>query len=223
VQLVEAMEDAATVDVRGAYLLPLVLDVIGTPSDPQSRQAVSLLRSWVAHGAHRVDRDRNGAYEEQAAVALMDAGWDPAGAGLGKGPALAKQVLRPTLGLLVDQLPQGLDDHPRQGSGSSWNDVAWYGYVSKDLRRVLHRHQLQPYSRVYCGSRSVCRTLLLSSLTSAVSALLKAQGVSDVSKVTYDKSKDYIRSVAAGVVGVRPIDWQNRPTFQQAVHFTSHR
>jgi acyl-homoserine lactone acylase PvdQ len=223
VQLVEAMEDAATADVRGAYLLPLALDVIGTPADPETRKAVALLRSWVSHGAHRVDRDRNGSYDEQAAVALMDAWWDPAAAGVGAGPSLPKEVLRGALGALVDQLPQGLDDHPRQGIGSSFNDVAWYGYVSKDLRRVLHRPELQPYSRVYCGSRSACRTRLLASLTSAVNALLKAQGATDVTKLTYDKSKDYIRSVTAGVVGVRPIDWQNRPTFQQAVHFTSHR
>ena len=41
-----------------------------------------------------------------------------------------------------------------------------------------------------------------------------------MTSLTYDKTQDYIRSVTAGVVGVRPIDWQNRPTFQQAVAFT---
>jgi hypothetical protein len=29
--------------------------------------------------------------------------------------------------------------------------------------------------------------------------------------------------VTAGAAGVRPIDWQNRPTFQQVVEFTGHR
>ncbi|HVB26446.1 MAG TPA: hypothetical protein VNE21_00890, partial [Mycobacteriales bacterium] len=29
--------------------------------------------------------------------------------------------------------------------------------------------------------------------------------------------------VTAGIVGVRNIDWQNRPTFQQVVNFTGHR
>jgi hypothetical protein len=219
------MEDAATVDVRGAYLLPLALDVISPPgvTAVEDSPVVSLLRRWVARGAHRVDRDRNGSYEDQAAVAVMDAWWDPVAAGVGAGPALPREVLRGSIGSLVDVLPQGLDDHPRQGIGSSFNDVAWYGYVSKDLRRVLHRPERAPYSRVYCGSRSACRTRLLASLTSAVNALLKAQGATDVTKLTYDKSKDYIRSVTAGVVGVRAIDWQNRPTFQQAVHFTSHR
>jgi hypothetical protein len=44
-----------------------------------------------------------------------------------------------------------------------------------------------------------------------------------VEQLTYDKSRDDIVSVAGGVVGVRPIDWQNRPTFQQVVQFADHR
>ena len=54
-------------------------------------------------------------------------------------------------------------------------------------------------------------------------AALKTQGVSAVGDLTYDKSRDDIVSVAGGVVGVRRIDWQNRPTFQQVVQFTGHR
>ncbi|HUR51307.1 MAG TPA: penicillin acylase family protein [Mycobacteriales bacterium] len=223
-QLVTAMEDAATVDVRGAYLLPLALDLVGTPADAQDRAATSLLRAWVRKGSHRVDRARTGAYADQAAVALMDAWWDPAGAQVaGTTAALPKEVMRGALGSLVDQLPQGLDDHPRQGLGSSWNDVAWYGYVSKELRRVLHRPERGAYSRSYCGTRAACRARLLASLHAAVQALLRAQGASSVSALTYDKHRDDIRSVTAGVVGVRPIDWQNRPTFQQVVHFRTHR
>jgi hypothetical protein len=44
-----------------------------------------------------------------------------------------------------------------------------------------------------------------------------------VDQLTYDKHQDDIRSVSAGLVGVRPIDWQNRPTFQQVVRFTTGR
>jgi hypothetical protein len=47
-------------------------------------------------------------------------------------------------------------------------------------------------------------------------------GGTEVSALTYDKSEDFIRSVTAGLVGVRPIDWQNRPTFQQW-SFSTHR
>jgi hypothetical protein len=64
---------------------------------------------------------------------------------------------------------------------------------------------------------------LRASLATAVSRALTAQGVSSVDALTYDKTKDDIVSATGGVVGVTPIDWQNRPTFQQVVHFTSRR
>jgi hypothetical protein len=53
--------------------------------------------------------------------------------------------------------------------------------------------------------------------------VLAAQEVSSVRDLTYDKSQDSIRPTTAGLVGTRPIDWQNRPTFQQVVGFSSHR
>jgi acyl-homoserine lactone acylase PvdQ len=224
-QLVEAMIDGGTVDVRAAYLLPSLLKLLGTPSDPQDAKEVELLRAWLADGAHRVDRARTGAYPHQAAIALFDAWWDPAGAGVTGSQALGKDVLRGTLGDLVDALPQGLDDHPRQGIGSSWNGVAWYGYVSKDLRQVLGAGVKGRYSRTYCGKGvlSTCRSDLLASLHAAGTAALTKQSKTDVALLTYDKSLDFIRSATAGVVGVRGIDWQNRPTFQQAVTFLTHR
>jgi len=151
-QLAEAMIDGGTVDVRAAYLLPSLLKLLGTPSDPQDAKAVTLLQAWLADGAHRVDKARSGSYPHQGAIALFDAWWDPAGAGVTGNQPLAKDVLRGTLGDLVDALPQGLDDHPRQGVGSSWNGVAWYGYVSKDLRQVLGRAVIGRYSRTYCGA-----------------------------------------------------------------------
>ncbi len=224
--LVGAMEDAATVDIRGAYVLPVVLDVLGTRGlDAQDTEAVDLLRTWVASGAHRVDRNRTGAYDHQAAIALFDTWWDPKAAGASGSFSLPKDVLRGTLGGLVNALPQGLDDHPRQGIGSAFNDVAWYGYVSKDLRHALGRPVASPYSRTYCGGGSLpaCRAQLRASLHAAVQAVLAKQGQHDVSKLTYDKHQDDIRSVTAGIVGVRPIDWQNRPTFQQVVQFSTHR
>ncbi|MCW2706773.1 MAG: hypothetical protein JWM22_615, partial [Frankiales bacterium] len=164
-------------------------------------------------------------YQHQAAIDLFDAWWDPVGAGVSDSAALPKDVLRGTLGSLVDKLPMGLDDHPRQGIGSSWNGVAWYGYVSKDLRQVLGQPVQGRYSRTYCGKGvlATCRSQLLGSLRSAATAAMAAEKVGSVDALTYDKSKDFIRSVTAGVVGVRGIDWQNRPTFQQAVKLTTHR
>ena len=80
-----------------------------------------------------------------------------------------------------------------------------------------------PYASSYCGTLAVCRAALRASLHTAVSRALSAQGVSSVNQLTFDKTLDDIASVTAGVVGVTPIDWQNRPTFQQVIHYTSDR
>lgn len=224
-QLVDAMMAGGTVDVRAKYDLPYALDVIGHPADPQDAKAVALLRAWAKDGAHRLDRARTGAYAHQQAIDLLDVWWDPKGAGASGTFSLPKDVLRGTLGDLTDALPKGLDDHPRQGIGSSFNGIAWYGYVSKDLRQVLGRKVVGRYSRTYCGGGSLaaCRAQLRASLHAAVQAALAQESQTSVDQLTYDKTKDDIRHVTAGIVGVRGIDWQNRPTFQQAVHFTAHR
>ncbi len=226
--LVAAMIDAATVDVRGAYVLPYVLDVLGTPSNAQDAKAVALLRRWVATGAHRVDRARSGAYADQAAIDIFDTWWDPTDAGASCAPrcgfALPKDAMRAGLGAYVDTLPEPLDDSPREHIGSAFNGISWYGYLNKDLRHVLGLPVRGTYSRSYCGgSLAACRTVLRVSLHAAVEAALATQKAASVGTLTYDKTRDDIVSVPAGVVGVRPIDWQNRPTFQQVVQFSRHR
>ena len=55
-----------------------------------------------------------------------------------------------------------------------------------------------------------CRKTLRASLEAAVARVLAQQHVNSVQELTYDKHIDDIRSTTAGVVGVRPIDWQNR-------------
>ncbi|MDX6375562.1 MAG: hypothetical protein QOD98_4550 [Nocardioidaceae bacterium] len=215
--MVGVMAGAATADSRAAYTLKWLLKVIG--KDKKTAAARALLKQWLKAGAPRVDRDRNGAYEYQAAIALFDSWWED-----GQN-SVAYDVLSGRLGTLTHQLPQILDDHPRLGQGSSFNGVAWYGYVSKDLRSVLGKHVTGPYSTGYCGKGSLkaCRATLRASLAAAVARVLQKQGKSSVSQLTYDKSEDDIRSTTAGVVGVRPIDWQNRPTFQQVISFLGHR
>jgi hypothetical protein len=217
--MVAAVQDAATVDSRAVYTLPSLLDVIGDDAD--LAEATALLRGWTERGAHRLDQDRDGAYEEQAAVALFDEWWGPAD---GAEQGVAQDLLRGTLGDLVGQLPQRWDDHPRQGLGSSWNGVAWYGYVLKDLERVQGTDP-GAWSQAYCGGGDLaaCQEDLRASLRQAVDRVLAEQGVDDVSELTYDKHVDDIRAVTAGLVGVRDVDWQNRPTFQQVVSFEGHR
>lgn len=211
-QVTGVMIDAATVDPRGQQLLPELLAVVG--DDPTVAREVALLQAWQASGANRVDRDRDGAYGHQAAIALFDAWWEDA----------AVSVLRGGLGDLVDAVPAKLDDHPRQTPGG-FNGVAWYGYVDKDLRQVLGEPVAGRWSRTYCGDGSLerCRTDLRASLARAVATVTAQQGTADPAAWTYDKQQDSIRSVTLGVVGVPTFDFQNRPTFQQVVAFTRTR
>lgn len=202
-ELVAAVQDAATVDTRAERVLPALLGALGdVRDDPLLAEAVSLLRGW---SAHREDRDRDGAYTDQAAISLFDQWW----AG-----GVARDVLRGTLGDLVDELPQPLDDHPDQGVGSAFNGIAWYGYVVEDLTG-------SSWHRRYCGGGdpAACTGTLRDSLRDAARRVMVEQDVDDLNALTYDKSRDFIRPVTAGVVATRPIDWQNRPTFQQVVHF----
>jgi hypothetical protein len=206
--LVAAVQDAATVDTRAERVLPALLNALGdidAGTDPLLVEAVALLRGW---SAHREDRHRHGTYTDAAAIALFDLWW----AG-----GVARDVLRGTLGSLADELPKALDDHPSKGVGSAFNGVAWYGYVVEDLSRGSSWH------RRYCGGGdpTVCTAQLRASLISAAHCALAQQGVTELAALTYDKSTDAIRPVTAGVVATRPIDWQNRPTFQQVVRFRS--
>jgi len=97
--------------------------------------------------------------------------------------------------------------------------------VSKDLRQVLGESVRGRYSRTYCGGGSLdtCRAGLRASLAAATTRVLAEQELTDVTALTYDKTLDNIRPTTAGLVGTRQIDWQNRPTFQQVVAFTTHR
>ena len=217
-QLAGIVEDAATEDVRAKSLLPILLKVIG--NDPQTTAARKLLTAWSAAGAHRVDYDRDGAYAHQAAIAIFDTWWQD-----GEN-ALAYDFAAKGLGTtLAKELPQPIDDHPRQGQGSSWLGSPWYGYIDKDLRKLSGSTVKSGFSYGLCGAGNLmsCRNALRASLLRAVDRVQTVQGVSTPGMLTYDKSIDYIRASTAGVVGVRPIDWQNRPTFQQVVDYRTHR
>lgn len=214
-QLAGIVEDAATEDVRAKSLLPVLLKVIG--DDPKTAQARSMLSAWLADGAHRVDYDRTGSYAHQGAIRIFETWWEDGD------QSLAFDATRAGLGDLARSLPQPLDDHPRQGQGSSWLGSPWYGYLDKDLRSTTGSTVKSPFSTSLCGPLATCRSALRTSLASAVDRAMAAQKVTSPADLTYDKSIDFIRPTTGGVVMVRPIDWQNRPTFQQVVDYTTHR
>ena len=224
VELVQAMEDAATVDLRGDAVLPWVLKAAGHPRDPKLAKALKTLRAWHRSGAHRIDRDGDGSYDDAGAIFLMDAWW----------PRLVQAEFEPVLGRKlfkriqdVNELSNDPNNHG-QHLGSAWQH-GWYGYVIKDLRTLLGRHVKGRYSRVYCGAGKLrrCRTALLASLKRAMKvdrAKLYADPVCEAAGRQGDQTCfDAIYFRPLGAITEPLIPWQNRPTFQQVVEVPGHR
>jgi acyl-homoserine lactone acylase PvdQ len=229
--LINAMGIAGTQDLRGVEVLPYLLKVIGTPSDPTLASAVSELRAWAATGAHRINRAHPGAsgsYDDSDAIRIMDAWW----------PLVVKAEFSPVLGpSLLDQVESDypINDEPGHGAGvhgtpatshlgSAW-DVGFYGIVQKDLRAVLHQKVRGPLNRIYCGNGSLtkCRAALDSSLAAAVAESPQQVYPADSVCAAGDQMcSDSIQFRAIGAVTQPLIEWVNRPTFQQADEIQGH-
>ena len=226
-ELVSAMDEAATEDVRMVELWPIIKQVLGTPSSPQLQQAVSTLEAWAAGGGHRRDLTNKsisspGSYQHNEAITIMDAWW----------PKLLAAEFGPTLGAsafgaVQEMLPFG---GPYPGGEPAAPDFAdgWYGYVSKDLRKLLAVNGLgaapkAPYSRLYCGGGSLaaCRQALQSSLQEALSVTpAQVYGHGACAENAQASCFDMNRWTTASGFSVPPFPFQNRPTFQQVVELT---
>src|SRR4051794_25289958 len=223
-QLVQAMENAATVDLRGDAVLPWILTVAGHPRDKTLAKALNDLRAWHKSGAHRIDRNQDGNYEHASAIRTMDAWW----------PRLLRAEFQPVLGRKLFDSIEGMNElsndpnNHGQHLGSAWQS-GWYGYVIKDLRTLLGRKVRGRYSRVYCGRGVVrrCRSALLSSLRAALKVdpkTLYADPVcADAGQSGDQTCYDAIYFRPLGAITQPLLPWQNRPTFQQVVSVEGHR
>ena len=231
-EAIDSMELAGTKDLRATQLLPLMLQVVGTPSDPAQAAAVQKLQAWLAAGGDRRDHDNDGSYEHADAIQILDAWW----------PRALEAEFQPEMGtsLFVNVRDViGYDNEPNNGGGhlGSAYQSGWYGYVSKDLRQILGQSVQEPLSRTYCGGGTLtaCRDALRQALSDA---LTEAPGQ------TYDEDKstagtdrvagcpagksdqwcfDSVRFRPLGAVTLPTIHWINRPTYQQAVEIQGHR
>jgi hypothetical protein len=223
-ELVGAMEDAGTVDLRGQELVPLLLKVL-KPSKLKAGQlkaALGTLKAWSKSDAHRRDKNADGTYEDAEAVRIMDAWW----------PRLLKAEFKPKLGKSLFERIQtmiGFHDAPRD-QGSAFQ-TGWYGYVHKDLRTLLGKKVKGRFSRVYCGGGKLrkCRRALRRSLADALdhtsdAELYPGQPDSDCAGLGNAQwCNDSVRYRATGAVTQPPMHWIDRPTFQQAVEVRGHR
>jgi acyl-homoserine lactone acylase PvdQ len=214
-QLVQAMEEPATEDLRADKVLPLLVKAIGKPKSGRLRAALSELKTWRSHGSHRRDLDRNGEYEESSAVELMDAWW----------PKLVEAEFKPALGAKAYAALEGMLETGSYTGGSPQEpnfDDGWWSYVSKDLRDIYGPRPKAPWSRKYCGggSKKKCTQVLEKSLSEALKttpAELYGGGDGACASNPQPSCFDANRPNETSGIELGAFPFQNRPTFQQVV------
>ena len=224
--LTKAMEDAAVTDLRGETVLPELLQIIGTPTDPAQAAAVNELRTWLSDGAKRRETSAGShQYADSDAIRIMDAWW----------PLLVKAEFNPGMGdslysamtgaLSIDDSPYGGSEAGVSHKGSSFQS-GWYSYVDKDLRTLLGKPVQGGLSQAYCGNGDLnqCRQALLSALSTAIATPASTVYPADSVCSAGDQwCADSIQQHPLGGITDAESNWQNRPTFQQVVQYPSHR
>jgi hypothetical protein len=246
-RLVQAMETAASQDLDGVSVAPLLLREVDARTEPAGvRAMLDQLRSWVADGAHRKkNAPGDGEYAHAAAVAISDeliprlirALYDPILAGGGVG-SVGSTGGAETDGYAV--LPMQWVNTPNSGGahlGSAY-DSGYESYLVTTLEQLLGQHPADGFGTAItakeCGSGPAgCPAAIDAALQGAHDALVAANGSADVASWTASTASkaagqpmpeyDAVRFRALGIVGQPAIDWQNRPTFQQVVQFPRHR
>ncbi|MFC9092889.1 penicillin acylase family protein [Streptomyces sp. NPDC057072] len=226
--LVKAMADAALADLRAEDVLPDLLKVVNssTVTDPATAAAVGKLSAWVSAGARRTETSAGSKkYADADAVGILDAWW----------PLLVKAEFEPGLGsdlytaltanLPVDESPSAAHGPTGSHAGSSFQ-YGWWSYVDKDIRAVLGEPVQGPLAQKYCGGGDLgaCRDVLTGTLKQAAGMTASQVYPGDDQCSAGDQwCADSIVQRALGGIKHGRISWQNRPTYQQVVEFTSHR
>jgi acyl-homoserine lactone acylase PvdQ len=209
--LVGVMNRAATQDLRVMHVWPVIAQVLSGSTAPSARaQAmVDALTAWQRAGGSRIDRDLDGRIDHSGAV-IMDASWR----------GLADAVMAPVLGPLTARLGalETWSDNA-SGDGSSFGS-GWYGWIDKDLRRLLGRNVKGPYATRFCGAGvlAACRSSLWAAIEAAGAELAATQGP-NVETWRADATRERINYSPLP----RTMRFANRPTFQQVMSFNRHR
>ncbi|MER5910563.1 penicillin acylase family protein [Streptomyces sp. NPDC001982] len=226
--LVKAMADAALADLRAEDVLPDLLQVINSfpVTDTTAAAAVGKLQTWVTAGAKRTETSAGSkTYANADAIRILDAWW----------PLLVKAEFEPGLGsdlytafsnnLPVDEAPSAGHGPTGSHAGSSFQ-YGWWSYVDKDIRAVLGEPVQGGLQQKYCGGGSLgsCRDALISTLKQAAGLTAAQVYPGDDQCSAGDQwCADSIVQRTLGGIKHGKISWQNRPTYQQVVEYTSHR
>ncbi|MFF1548293.1 penicillin acylase family protein [Streptomyces sp. NPDC058291] len=226
--LTKAMADAALADLRAEDVLPDLLKVItsSTVTDSTAAAAVTELQAWLTAGGRRTETAAGSkTYADADAIRILDAWW----------PLLVKAEFEPGLGadlysaftanLPVDEAPSAAHGPTGSHAGSSFQ-YGWWSYVDKDVRAVLGEPVQGGLTQKYCGGGTLggCRDVLIATLKTAAGKTAAQVYPGDTLCAAGNQwCADSIVQRTLGGIKHGNISWQNRPTFQQVVEFTSHR
>ncbi|MFD9135024.1 penicillin acylase family protein [Streptomyces bottropensis] len=226
--LTKAMAEAGLADLRAEDVVPDLLKVINssTVTDSAAAAAVTKLQTWVTSGAKRTETSAGSkTYANAEAIRILDAWW----------PLLVKAEFEPGLGtglytaitanLPIDESPSAAHGPTGSHAGSSFQ-YGWWSYVDKDIRSVLGETVRGPLANRYCGGGALaaCRTILINTLKEAAGKTAAQVYPGDAYCSAGDQwCADSIIQQPLGGIKHNKISWQNRPTYQQVVEFTSHR
>ena len=212
---VASMNYAATQDLRNAQAFRGIDAMLKTGGAPSARaqQMYQLLLDWRTQGSSRLDADLNGTIDDPGA-AIMDHAW----------PKFADAVMGPVLGPQLDDLASLMSrDNKANNQGSSYGS-GWYGYVEKDLRTLANQGHVEgKFKTKFCGAGNflTCRTALWAALEAAGTELEDEFANPDPTVWRSDAAPERI-FFSPGFLPVT-MRWTNRPTFQQAITYDSHR
>ena len=217
--VVALMMNAATLDLRGVRVLPQILKLLAPGTEPAGidprvldlRERLELWATGSVYGPHRHGATRGAPYRDPVAIAAMDAWW----------PRLTSAVFGPSAGSPFDALGITVDDSPRGHGGSSFDDGS-YSAVATDLSVAAGDPVAGAWPNAFCGDgdTGACRTQLWQSLGATVDALQQQFRSATVDAWQRVPADDEIRFQSI-IAGMAPMEWQNRPTFQQVVQLRS--
>jgi len=206
-----AMNQAATSNVLGVEAVPLLAKVLKGARAP-SRQAatmLSLLVAWNRSGASLLDRNGDGKIDNPG-EAIINVAW----------PKIADAFMNPVVGRQLSALNSlfGRFDAP---PGGQYNGS--YQYFTRDIDKLLHIRQVQPFANSYCGKGNLrsCQRSLWAAIASAGKRLTKQQGTATPSAWGASASAIAIKFVPLNVF---TMSYTNRPSgIQQVISFRGHR
>lgn len=207
-----AMNASATQDVRAILTVPVLQDLLKGTKAPNAQAAkmLSLLVAWRKAGGNLLDLNGDGKIDNPGA-AIMDAAW----------PRIAAAFMRPKLGPLEGEFSSlvSVFDSPPGGQFSGW-----YQYFDRDVSKLLHISQPQPFANDYCGGGNLrrCRQSVWAAIAVAGKSLARQQHSANPSAWRASATDEKITFVP----GLLPytMAYTNRPSgIQQVISFNRHR